>query len=121
MKKMLLITIAAMFLFTTLITLTTAGASEDRIISAKIISIDKRVSKKGNTYVKMIIEEKKVLQGTSYMAEMPVLAFGVRKYKKALTMKPGDTLNAVVKASEYKGSMSYVIRAYLETVVRKRK
>jgi hypothetical protein len=120
MKKMLLITIAAMLLFSTIILTTTAGASDDRILSAKIVKVTKRISKKGNAYVRLTIEEPRTLQGVTYNAEMPVMAFGSDRTKRALKMKPGDTLNAVVEISKYKGNTSYIIRAFLETTQKKR-
>jgi len=120
MKKMLLITIAAMFLFTTIITLTTAGASDDKVVNAKITKVTKRISKKGNEYAKLTIEEPRELDGNIYMAEVSVMAFGSSRTKKALSMKAGDRLFAVVNKSKYKGNTSYIIRAFLETKSQKK-
>ncbi len=85
----------------------------DKIINDQIASSTTAIDKNGNQYVRIIVNEARKLQGVEYTVGVPVMAFGAQA-EQAKTLKAGDTLKAVVASREYKGNISYTIRAFLQ-------
>jgi len=73
-------------------------------ITGKVIAPDRN----GNTYVRLIVGETKVLNGVEYEVGTAAMAFGpVVEGAKALEV--GQTLKAIVQERTYQGRDSYTI------------
>jgi len=73
-------------------------------ITGKVIAPDRN----GNTYVRLIVGEKRVLNGVEYEVGTAAMAFGpVVEGAKALEV--GQTLKAIVQERTYQGRDSYTI------------
>ena len=85
----------------------------DKILNDKIQSATTAIDKNGNQYVRLIVAEKRKLQGTEYTVGVPVMAFG-NMVTKAKALKAGDKIKAVVASRTYQGNVSYTVRAFLK-------
>jgi len=73
-------------------------------ITGKVIAPDRN----GNTYVRLIVGEKRVLNGVEYEVGTAAMAFGpVVEGAKALEV--GQTLKAIVQERNFNGRDSYTI------------
>ena len=70
------------------------------------------IGKDGNEYVRLMITEKRTLNGLEYPAQVPVMAFR-ENVATAKTLKKGDTLKAIVQVRQYQGDASYSVRQFL--------
>ena len=62
----------------------------------------------GKQYVRVIVNEKRTLQGISYEVGVPVMAFGSH-VEQAKGLSKGDILKAICDRHEVKGKASYTI------------
>lgn len=83
----------------------------DVMLSAKILDKVTKLDRNGKPYVRMIVEDTRVKDGVSYTTSAPVMAFGQMAIDKVATLKKGDTLNAIVSQSVYRGKLSYTLIA----------
>lgn len=93
--------------------LATPALALDKIMNDKIQSATVAIDKNGNKYIRLIVQEERKLQGTSYTIGVPVMVFG-NLVEPAKALKAGDTLKAVVASREYQGNTSYTVRAFLK-------
>lgn len=85
----------------------------DKILTAKIDSVVQAKDKNGSPYTRVIVLEKKSLQGVEYESGVPAMAFG-SVAPKAAALKAGGTLKAVVSEREFNGRSSYTILSILQ-------
>ena len=98
----------------------------DQPLTAKADSVTIMPDVNGNTYVRIIITEKRSLNGVSYDKSIPVMFFGkpprfvFKCYvedkmlvDKAKGIKEGDTFKAIVTPREYQGRESYTALSLL--------
>lgn len=111
MKRIMFALVAICFLFS-LAFIPTASA-EDKILTAKIDSVVQAKDKNGNPYTRVIVLEKKSLQGVDYESGVPAMAFG-SVAPKAAVLKAGGMLKAVVSEREFNGRTSYTILSILQ-------
>ena len=95
-----------------LVTFTIASAVEDMPLTAVIDSVSTSHDRNGAEYTRIIIQEKRTLNGTKYTVGVAVMAFGAVN-EKAKTLKEGQTLKAIVSPQEYNGRLSYTLQALL--------
>jgi len=112
MKKIMFAIVAVCFVLSCLFIVAPASA-EDKILTAKIDSVAMAKDKNGNAYTRVIVLEKKSLQGVEYESGVPAMAFG-GVAAKAATLKAGGTLKAIVSEREYQGRNSYTILSILQ-------
>lgn len=86
----------------------------DKVLNVKIQSMTEAVDRNGHDYVRFIVGETRTLQGVSYDAGVPVMAFGPN-VEQAKTLKEGDTLKAIVTPREFQGRQSYTIQKFMPT------
>ena len=103
----LVVTLAVM------LTITTQAYSKDVMLETKIQNISVNLDKNGNQYVRIIVEEKKELNGIAYKVGVPVMAFG-DMVDQARNLIEGDSIKAICSAGEYKGRTSYTLLAIIE-------
>jgi hypothetical protein len=89
------------------------ASAKDFVLTAEIQDVTVQADKNGNEYVRMIVLEPKTLNGVSYNAETVANAFGAEKVLAAQEYKPGDTVKAVAKASEFQGRTYYTILQFI--------
>ena len=82
--------------------------SADKLINTKVEMVSIQISKNGNEYARALIKEPRTLSGIAYESSVPVMFFG-ESVKVAKTLKPGDTIKAIVSVREWNGSPSYTI------------
>ena len=85
----------------------------DQPLTAKADSVTIMPDVNGNTYVRIIITEKRSLNGVSYDKSIPVMFFGKKLVDKAKGIKEGDTFKAIVTPREYQGRESYTALSLL--------
>jgi hypothetical protein len=109
MKKILVfaVLVACLFVF--------VGPSfaADKMLTAKIQSVTQAVDKNGAPYTRVIVAEQRTLNGVTYEAGIPAMAFGAVA-KDASLLKEGGTLKAIVSEREFNGRTSYTIMSVLK-------
>ena len=95
------------------ITFAVPALAVDKIIDTKIESATTAIDKNGNSYVRLLVNEDRKLQGISYSVSVPVMIFG-NSVKKAKNLKAGDQLKCIVASREYRGNTSYTLRSFLK-------
>jgi len=100
--------LACVFAFTAI-----PATAADKIITAKIQSVTQATDRNGNPYVRVIVGEKRTLQGVSYEAGIPAMCFGPVAGDAKL-LKAGDMLKAVVAEREFNGRSSYTVLSILK-------
>ena len=73
-------------------------------ITGKVVAPDRN----GNTYVRLIVAEKKSLQGVEYDVGTAAMAFG-DTVEAAKILNVGDTLKAIVQKRVFNGRESYTV------------
>ena len=82
--------------------------SQDMLLTAKIEDVAVALDKNGKQYVRLIVNEKRTLEGIAYEVGVPVMAFG-SQVKEAKTLKKGEILKAICDKREKDGRTSYII------------
>ncbi|MGW8181589.1 MAG: hypothetical protein ACWGQW_22900, partial [bacterium] len=85
----------------------------DELITAKVQSVTQAVTRNGAPYVRVIIEEKRELNGVSYTAGVPLMFFGAM-VESGKTLKAGDTVKVIASGREFNGRTSYTAQALIE-------
>ena len=86
----------------------TMAFAQDVLLNAKVQDVAIALDKNGKQYVRVIVNEKRTLQGISYEVGVPVMAFGSH-VKEAKSLTKGQTLKAICDRHEVKGKVSYTI------------
>jgi len=86
--------------------LSVPALAEDVFLDAKVTRVDQLMDRNGNPYVRIIIEEARILKGVSYTTEVPVMAFGER-VAQAKDVK--DQIKAIADKRNFQGRTSYTI------------
>ena len=108
MKKLVaIISILAMF------AVAGQALAVDKMINTKIDSVVTATDRNGATYMRLLVNEDRNIQGQAYKVTVPVLIFG-NDVKKASTLKAGDTLKAIIAENEYQGRTSYTLRTFVK-------
>ena len=90
------------------------AAAEDKIMNVKIQSIEQKIDKNQNAYIRIFISEKKELSGIQYETSTAVMGFGASLVEQLKAKKAGDTVKLIVAENEYKGRTSYNIIALVQ-------
>ena len=90
-----------------------AQAADILLKDAKITSAVQKIDKNGKPYIRFIVSENRTIQGVTYPADIPVMAFGPLADERAKALKAGDTLSAVVKGRIYQGNEYYTVIKWL--------
>jgi len=109
MKRFLVFAVALICL----VSFASLAVAEDKIINLKIQSVTTAMTKTGSPYVRVIVGEKRTLQGISYEAGIPAMCFGPVA-DAAKTLKAGDMLKAVVSERDFNGRSSYTVLSILK-------
>jgi len=109
MKKILgsILVLACLFMFTL------PAVAADEMITAKVQSVTQAVTKNGTPYVRVIIEEKRELNGVPYTAGIPMMFFG-STVSQGKTLKAGDMIKAIVTPRDFNGRTSYTVQAIVK-------
>jgi len=102
MKKIIVITIIAIL---SLIAATNVSA-KDKIITTEIQKVYHKQDKNGEPYTRLVISEKRQLNGIEYPASVLLMAFSDVSDQVA-NLSAGDKLKAIVSESQYNGSVNY--------------
>jgi hypothetical protein len=84
----------------------------DQIVNTEITSVTLKQDKHQNDFVRMVIPLEQNINGISYTDGVTVNAYDTH-VATAKTLKAGDTLNAIVKFKEYKGSTYGTVLKFL--------
>lgn len=96
-----------------LVTCIVPSFAADKMLTAKIQSVTQAVDRNGAPYTRVIVAEQRTLNGVSYEAGIPAMAFG-HVAKDASNLKEGGTLKAIVSEREFNGRTSYTILSVLK-------
>jgi len=107
MRKILLVATALAFMFQG------PAIAQDVLLKAKIQDVTLALDKNGSRYVRVIVTEKRSLQGIQYEAQVPVMAFGSH-VERAMSLKKGQILTAICDKRNFKGKVSYTILKIVE-------
>ena len=114
MKKVTATNIFATLMIVIMIALSVVQVlAADQILERKISQIVFRNDKNGNPYARILVPEPKTLNGVTYTKDTSILVFG-DLVKDAKVYKKGDTVKAVVSASEFRGGISYQALKFLK-------
>ena len=96
-----------------LLAFTGVGLAEDIVLNAPIERVLTKKDKNGATYVRVLIQDKRELNGVTYDKTTSAMAFG-DQVGPAAKLKKGDTLNVIASRSDYRGGTSYQILKFLK-------
>ena len=96
-----------------LLAFTVALAAPDRIIDSKVQTATVAKDKNGAEYVRLIVEDKRSLNGLEYTASVPAMCFGT-VVDQAKPIRAGQTAKLVVSESEFQGKKSYTVLHIVE-------
>ena len=104
MKKMLtlFVVLLSLFAFTGIV------MAEDMQLNTTVERAIVKKDKNGAPYVRVLIQDKRELNGVEYEKATSAMAFG-DLVPQASKLKKGDKLNAIVAKSEFRGGTSYQI------------
>lgn len=88
--------------------LSSFATAADVMLNATVESTVVGFDKNGDQYVRIIIQEKRSLQGVNYEVGVPVMAFS-ENLEAAKKLSKGDTLKAICQTREFQGRKSYTI------------
>jgi hypothetical protein len=87
--------------------------AEDVVLNAPVERAIVKKDKNGNAYVRVLIQDKRELNGVTYDKTTSAMAFG-DQVTTAAKLKKGDTLNVIASKSDYRGGVSYQILKFLK-------
>ena len=93
----------------TIIALVPFATAAPQIITGKATNVGTFL----DTYVRIIIQETRSLEGIEYSLEVPAMAFG-NAAEAAKLVKVGETIKMIASAREYQGRSSYTIHKILK-------
>jgi len=88
------------------------GYAEDVKLDGKISAVQVSTDKNGKEYVRVLIPEKRSLNGVSYDTTVAVMFFGDHVVA-GKSLKAGDALNCIASKKLYNGNASYSVLAML--------
>jgi len=97
----------------TIIALVPFATAAPQIITGKATNVGTFLDTNGQTYVRIIIQETRSLEGIEYSLEVPAMAFG-NAAEAAKLVKVGETIKMIASAREYQGRSSYTIHKILK-------
>jgi hypothetical protein len=89
------------------------AVAKDMKISGKVTDVVEASDRNGNPYTRIILAEKRTLQGVEYDAGVPAMAFGEVKSQVA-QVKAGDTITFIGSVRYFNGGKSYTILQLLQ-------
>jgi len=89
------------------------ATAADKLIQTTVQDVVKKLDKNGNPYVRIMINEKRSLNGVEYEAGVMVMAFS-ETVAAAEALQKGQEFKAVVAENDYRGNKSYVLRAIVK-------
>lgn len=87
--------------------------AEDLQINAVADSVTVSKDINGREYVRIIVTEKRSLNGVSYEKSIPVMFFGEQLANKAKAIKAGQKFSAIVTPRDFRGRESYTAMSLL--------
>lgn len=87
--------------------------AEDVTLNTTVERAIVKKDKNGATYVRVLIQDKRELNGVTYDKTTSAMAFG-DQVPAASKLKKGDTLSVIASKSDYKGGTSYQILKFLK-------
>lgn len=84
------------------------GIAADKMLKATATDVVQATGRNGANYTRVIIQEKRRLNGIEYEAGVPVMFFGAMA-EKGSTLEIGSDFKAIVSEREYRGSKSYTV------------
>jgi hypothetical protein len=90
------------------------AAAADQVLQAPVQSVKNAIGKDGSPYTRVIIEQTFETGGINYKKGIPVMFFDDAMAEQTASLKPGDTLKAVVSPREYQGRISYTGMALIK-------
>lgn len=104
---------AAIVAILTIIALIPFATAAPEIVTGKATSVGTFLDTNGQTYVRIIIQETRSLDGIEYSLEVPAMAFG-NAAEAAKLVKAGDTVKMIASAREFQGRSSYTIHKIIK-------
>lgn len=105
--------ISMSILVVAIIMITSTANAGDVLGTYKVQQVSEGISKAGNKFVRIIVDEQREINGVKYSAATQIMAFGTL-IDSAKAVKPGSTMKAVVTEGEYQGRRSMVLQCILE-------
>jgi hypothetical protein len=90
-----------------------ASASEV-LVQAKVDSVTVALDKNGKTYVRVIVNEERSLNGIKYQIGVPCMLFGEELVRDGKSIRKGDSFKAIAQPREYMGRVSYTVIALVK-------
>jgi len=97
----------------TLIALVPFATAAPQIITGKATNVGTFLDTNGQTYVRIIIQETRSLDGIEYSLEVPAMAFG-NAAETAKSVKAGDTVKMIASPREFEGRSSYTVHKVIK-------
>jgi len=89
------------------------ATAADKLIQTKVQDVVKKLDKNGNPYVRIMINEKRSLNGVEYEASVMMMAFN-ETAAMAEALQKGQEIKAIVAENDFRGNKSYVLRAIVK-------
>jgi len=105
-------TLMAIFTVLMIVSFSTPAFAQDVLLDTEISQAVTKLDKNGVEYTRFIIQEERDLNGIKYKTDVVVMAFGTT-VEKAKTYAAGDNLRAIAGTNEWKGSLNYNIKAFV--------
>ena len=112
MKKLIVITLTAMTILATSITL--ASAKDVLLKDQTIKDVTISYTKADKQYIRIIISEPRELDGVKYTVGVALMCFEADLLDAAKAFGPGDKLSCIADKGSYKGRTSYTLRAFID-------
>jgi len=93
--------------------MTGLAIANDRQISTTVSKVTVSTDKNGNEYVRVIGTLDYELNGVNYQKSVPIMGFGAVA-SEMKNLKQGDSLNAIVSETNYKGRTSCSVITLLD-------
>ena len=111
MKKFAIGVVIALVL--TLVALIPFATAAPEIVTGKATNVGTYLDKNGQTYVRIILQETRSLNGIEFSLEVPAMAFG-DTLEAAQSVKVGDTVKMIASPREFEGRSSYTIHKVIK-------
>lgn len=92
----------------TIIALIPFATAAPLVVTGKVTDVGTFLDKNGQTYVRIIIQETRSLDGIEFSLETPAMAFGTA-LEGAKLVKVGEAVKMIASPREYQGRSSYTI------------
>ena len=110
MKKSIIISAIAFIL----IVASTSFAKDVLVKDALVKNVTIAYTKADKEYARIIIAEERNLNGLNYTVGVPVMVFDTAEIETARNLAPGARLTCIADKGEYKGRVSYTLRAFVD-------